>query len=335
MASGKHRAVGSAAWLVVLLTACLSSGARASTAPSLEIRTEPLVDFYFMVRALAAGDGAVPEPLAESVQAARTLGAALPGPRAWGVLDGQAVRCRKASDLEAAFTRLPETFVASTGDTLHVLPQSLALAKTLEAAEPWFLETVWPEHARTLAAATDTLQELLLPREDACFHSVTAALAMGHPVVVIPVYLVAQAPPPGGVTLRGPTGAVSMVGVDGITGFDLVEVVLHEAIHALDVATAQEPTVLQRLRQSLQEGGVPRTDPRYRDIPHAVIFLQAAATVREVLDPEHRDYGETHGAYDRMKKTLAVVRPLWEARLEGSVPVEVAIRRIVKEVTGR
>jgi len=341
---GKTHAGGRAAVSAMLLTACLlgtgmvvpagASAPAGGPTPSLDLRTAPLVDLYFTVRALAAGDSAAPEALAGAVNAARSVAAALPGPRGWSLLDGQAVRCTQASDLDRAFTRLPDTFVASAGDTLRVRPQALVLAKTLEAAEPWFLESLWPRHEALLAAADDELEAGLVSREAACFRSVAAALNLGHPVLPLPVYLVVLAPPPGGETLRGPTGTVSVVGVSGLHGADLAEVVLHESIHALDVATAQEPTALQRLRQSLLEGGVPRTDPRYRDLPHALIFLQAAATVREVLDPDHRDYGETHGIYDRMQSAVDLVAPLWRARLEGKLPLEVALRRMVKEATG-
>lgn len=46
------------------------------------------------------------------------------------------------------------------------------------------------------------------------------------------------------------------------------------------------------MRQGLDAAGMPAGDRGHRDLPHTVMFVQAAETVRGTLDPEHVHYGE-------------------------------------------
>ncbi len=58
------------------------------------------------------------------------------------------------------------------------------------------------------------------------------------------------------------------------------------------------------------------------------MFVQAAGTVRKVLDPGHKDYGDTAGYYPKVPRATAVVRPAWEAYLRGEISRDAALERI-------
>ncbi len=316
--------------ILLALSAAGAAAAPSSADPSttLDLRVEPAVDLYFTVRTLAAGDAAPPPEMAEAVAGARSVGAALPAPRLWALVDGMALEGRTAAELAAPLDRFPGTFVASTGDTLRIGREVRALGEALAGVEPWFLAQLWPGHRKRLTEARDDLGRTLAAHQAACYPAVTRDLDMPDPGRPVPVYLVAEAPPPGGVTVRRRDGAAAVVAVEDFTGSTLAEVVLHESIHVLDVETAGEPTVLNRVRAGLLEAGAARSRPRYRDLPHALIFVEAAEVVRRILDPAHRDYGETHGAYDRMKDAIRIVRPAWRGRLDGTIDADEAVRRI-------
>jgi hypothetical protein len=65
------------------------------------------------------------------------------------------------------------------------------------------------------------------------------------------------------------------------------------------------------------------------DFVHTVMFVQAAGTVRRVLDPNHRDYGDVKGYYARVGRAAEVVVPAWRDYLDGRIDREAAVERIV------
>jgi hypothetical protein len=113
----------------------------------------------------------------------------------------------------------------------------------------------------------------------------------------------------------------------------LWEILLHELTHAFDLAAGDQDHALARLRTALETEGVERRDPRWRNLPHAVMFVQAGETVRRTLVPDHVHYGEVEGVYRRLPGAGDVVRPAWEAYLDGAATLDQAIRRIVTGVT--
>ena len=134
------------------------------------------------------------------------------------------------------------------------------------------------------------------------------------------------------IPMQGEEGAGCYVHVRASFGSasQLVETILHEATHALDVAG--ESDVLDQLRERLERAGIDRTDRLWRDVPHALIFVEAGEVVRRVVDPEHVHYGEAAGAYARIGEAGAVVRRVWTAHLDGEIELESALERIVAEV---
>jgi hypothetical protein len=75
---------------------------------------------------------------------------------------------------------------------------------------------------------------------------------------------------------------------------------------------------------------VPGADPQeVHDFVHTVMFVQAAGSVRRVLDPGHKDYGDVKGYYARVGRAGTVVVPAWRDYLDGKIDREAALARIV------
>jgi hypothetical protein len=65
------------------------------------------------------------------------------------------------------------------------------------------------------------------------------------------------------------------------------------------------------------------------DFVHTLMFVQAAGTVRRVLDPGHKDYGDVDGYYAKVPRAAAVVVPAWRDYLDGKISREAAVEKIV------
>jgi hypothetical protein len=115
----------------------------------------------------------------------------------------------------------------------------------------------------------------------------------------------------------------------------LYEVILHEATHALDVATANQPTVLNELRRRLAAVGLGPRMPVMRNVVHTLFFVQAGETVRRVVDPNHAHYGDTAGYYVKVPLAVAAVRPAWVDHLDGKVSRDEALDAIVSAVVAK
>ncbi|MEW6747254.1 MAG: hypothetical protein AB1486_31365 [Planctomycetota bacterium] len=295
----------------------------------LELRQSPLVDLHNYLRKLSeTRDAPPPEGFAEPAATVRAVGEKLGHVLAWGLLEPNLCQCETAGELEPLFAELPEE-ASFAGRPIALRAMALELAAALEETEAQFLEEVWPEHAKAVAAARDALEPVLAGKEAACLADMMEKLGMRDPVDTVPVYLVAESPWPGGVThRRRDGGGVCFIGIDRAAGWTgLLETVLHESLHAFDVKTNEQATVLQVLRSRLQEAGLGARD--VHDIVHTVMFAQAAATVQGLIDPAHRPYGEVSGYYRKVKRAAAIVLPVWKDYIDGKLSREQAIEGIV------
>jgi hypothetical protein len=295
------------------------------------IRCEPLVNLLF--QALAAADDpaiAAPEHLAGAVEAVRAMRKA--GIEDPGFLAGIVSECEAASEVAAAFARLPaeRPAVSGGGEPIPFRDLALDLARGLEAAEDQFLAVDWQARKAALEGASASLRNALdssSGSNDWRSHAMSS-LCMTSPQETVPVYLVTVAPDPGAVTYRTRAGGACFIGTADAVGSTLTEIVVHEVIHALDVSTAEEPTALSLLRDALAGRGIERGEPEFRDYPHLVVFIQAAESVRRTIDSAHRDYGETAGVYERLQPAAGAVRSAWLDYLEARATLEEAVERI-------
>jgi len=292
----------------------------------------PVVDLHFYVRAVAAGGRASGiEAFAPAVAAAQELHRALGrNTLAWGALEGLLPGCQSAADLAAAFGRAPETLELRGGGKVALRDGASKLAQALVQAEPAFQE-LWKEHVQRTRAARARWAESVGPKEAELLAFHLASLGMSDPRLAIPVFLVAEAPWPGAVTHLDDQGrGVCFVGMEGTEGSQLHETVLHEVTHALDVA-AGDASVLGELRKRLTAAGLTPRDPALRDVPHTLMFVQAAESVRRTVAPDHQDYGVVSAYYAR-EPTAELVRGFWTDHLAGKLTREEALDGIVTGV---
>ncbi len=302
------------------------------------LHTSPVVDLYFSVRAAAARPS-VSELFAPAVAAVRTIDRALGGsPLAWEPLDGRLSGCTTAADVKAAFGGIADSLGLDHGSTpggkeVELRAPALALADALVALEPAFLET-WKEHEAELAEARARWETKVGPKERALLDFHRTSLGMPDPKAELSVYLVTDAPWPGAETMLDTQGrGVSFVGVSFIAAgsapdSQFFEIVLHEVTHTLDVASG-EASVFGELRARLGAAGLDPRDRRLHDLPHTLMFVQAAESIRRVIDPAHVDYGEIQKVYARSGPGSEDLRGFWRDHLDGKLTRAEALDLIV------
>ncbi|MEP0848204.1 MAG: hypothetical protein HRF50_15445 [Phycisphaerae bacterium] len=310
-------------------TAPASQGAKEPT--RLAIHVNPLVDMHYYFRALAEqrDEAAIPEPFRGAVAALRTF-YSVTGPQVGSaMIEPVMMTCATAAELHDAVDKFPGRIQRRDGAPVPSRAPCRELSRAYMDVEQAFRTDIWPAHAKAIEAAQASLDRTLLPRADECLRFVLTSLAMLDPGIEIPVTLVAEAPFPQGFTYRRRNaGPACFVGVQDLEGSLLSEVVLHEAIHALDVATDGQPTVPVQLFEKLLAAGNRRGGPAHRDVPHTLIFVQAAETIRRVVDPAHQDYGDVRGYYAKVPEAVAAVRERWRECLDGKLPREQAVADI-------
>ena len=295
--------------MLLLLAILLTQGAPPVT---LDVQIRPFVDLYFSQRASPVAGEATPSV---AVQLALSM------------VDAAAVGCESADAFLRACESLPES-VERAGQTIPVRDLALPLARRLVSMlkeNPQDLSTL--AH-RSLDPKRQTI-DAAFKKYPRLVASALESLEIANPASTVPVVIVSTMPAPGAATYRDANGrAVSVVGTGSLDGSDLVETVLHESLHAVDAMSSKDVTALNKLRTALTDAGVaPRTAA---DCVHAVIFAQAAATVRRVVDPAHVPVGaKPGGAYGRMSKPAQESVAIWTAHCDGTIDTSTAVARIV------
>lgn len=306
--------------------------------PRLVFRTSPALDLYHWVRALGSARPPVEpeEPLAEAVQAARELHLQLESFLNFGLIDGRLGDCRSVREIQERLAELPESWARPLpgGSTREVPLRALAtrLARSLAAVEEHWLEQVWPAHEERLAARREQLEaQLGGERGGALYRELCTRMRMQARELCVPVVLVSRAPWPGAVTFRDAQGAgICIVGIEGLSESLLAEVVVHESIHALDLATADQETLLMALRRALEKAGLDPRGRRVQDSAHALFFVFAEELVRRRLDPEHVAYGEREGVYARLDAPVEATRALVRELLDGALATDDFLAALVE-----
>ncbi len=322
--------------LVALFSAVLAplrAGAQEAAlagATRIAFRESPAVALYFHVRAAAeGGDSAQAAELVPAIEAARELARALGGDfLAWGALEGLLSGVETVADIEAAFARAPETLELRGGTKVVLRAGAQKLAAALVRGESAFQEPLGSLHER-LASARALWDAAVGAKEGELLAFHLKSLGMRDPELAIPVYLVGAAPWPGAVTHLDDAGrGVCFVSVERTSGSLFLETVLHEATHALDVATGGA-SALGELERKLQASGLDPRDRGLRDLPHALMFVQSAESIRRMIDPTHHDYGEVEKVYERFGAGAESARGFWRDHLDGKLSRAEALDAIV------
>lgn len=327
------------AFLVTVTILLLSAPARAQdgqpvsplasdrvVASTIDIQTSELLSLHMLVRAGAAGAD-VPECVRPAVEAMKAAGDEVQ----WAVTDALFATAKSPEAAREVLAAMVGRFREDVG------PKVLAYVDALAQVEPAFRGEVWPGHEARIAEARAGLEAALGAHGPSCIARLCELLGMTDPGKAIPVYLVVDAPAPGGFTaLSRQHGALCIVSIDAHQGSTLVEAVLHEAIHALDTHTRQQqpPTVLQLLRKALADAGIAPTDARMRDVAHTLIFAAAAHVTRTSVDASHVAYGEAGGYYAKVPEAAAVVLPAWGRYVAGETDAAGMVAEIVGSVKG-
>ncbi|MFO0982451.1 MAG: hypothetical protein U1E76_12075 [Planctomycetota bacterium] len=297
--------------------------ARADDGPHLDLRIEAMVDLYYWVRKVAGANEAPPRLAGfdDAVSAVGELRSHLKSLLDWGVLEASAEDWRSSSEMARAWQQLDESLRAPAAH----------LARALGQIEAAFRKDVWPGHRELLAAAAKEVEARLIDKESECFAYMGDKLEIHLGDLEVPVYLVAEAPWPQGFThVREGGSGVCFVGLNGAQHTQFLETILHEATHALDVASTG--SVFDDLRTQLEHAGVPRTSRVWHDAPHTLMFIQAGETIRRIVDPGHQHYGDVAGYYPKVKRIAEVERAAWLAYLDGNTTRAEAVRTIVAQL---
>jgi hypothetical protein len=306
----------------------------------LDLRISPVFDLYYFVRRHATSDAQKIEGLdasPEALAAMRELHKEFGGwfTPTWSMIDANLMPCQTAADAVREFSDIPET-VNFRGKSYRAREPATRLARALRAAEPQFLQTIWPAHKAAVEEAAARLARTVRPKERDFLAFFARHLRTAAPRAPHPVYLVAEAQYPGAFTNYTRTTAVSIVAVKRFAGTLLEENVLHEAIHSLEVAERDAPpaapgggSIFAELRERLRRAGVGERD--LQDAAHLVLFVTAAEATRQLIDPAHKHYGDVMNVYTRLPRAAPVV-PVWRDYLEGKLTRERALDLMLERV---
>ena len=310
--------------------------ASAATGTKLELRLSPIIDLHFFARRVAAGDDIAPalDGFNRVLETQQALAETLGGPRAWLMFDHNFLDCDTAADLLEEFRLIPESTMIR-GRTVNVREAAVAYGESLASIEPAWLGEHWPARKASITAAQARIAPLLEKNESAYLAFMIRSLAMDDPRATIPVYLVADAPFPGASTsaTMDDKPVCFVATSSGGEGTLMLETILHEATHGLDILTRGEPTALNRLRLQLAEAGIPQLDPRFRDAWHTIMFINTGETVRRVVDPEHVHYGDAEKYYEKVPDVTRIERPIWIDHLDGKLTLDQTIEKLTAELS--
>lgn len=305
----------------------------------LNLKVAPFPSFYFQVRNRAAGLAPV-EPMLQS-----TVDAYLPVQNevgAWGGFwrfDLPGMLSSSPAQFGQWFAEMPESIPGRRGGVVPLKAPGEAMASAMADAFPAYVADAWPRQRARLEAAVAALEQDFMPRHREALSYMLKSLGIADPSVSVDAYLVPAAHPPGASTYRAKGSAVMVLSVDELLAegrpSDLEETLLHEACHALDVASRGEEDAFTRLRNILAERGV--TGSPLRDVPHMIMFVQSEETMRRLFNPGHVAYGDTWRGdiaplYERSGKRATVVRREWRSYLDGAQTMTAALQAIADEL---
>jgi len=317
-----------------------SATASGSVESAIELNVSPVVDMHFWLKSMIRKDaGEVPEPFRQTVQMLRAYDrkSRVDGP-GWAAIETNLGGCKTVKRMRENLAGLPETsrFAGPPGaGPVPLREPTVTVADAYREIEPIYLRDHWPDRKARLDERLRDIRADFMPKMPACVAYMLEHLGIDDPEVTIPVYLVVDMPWPGARTLRRHRGdGICFVSInrDELAGSLLYETILHEATHALDIAAGGDD-VFDAIRTKLDQAGLSRDHDAARNVPHTVMFVQAAETIRRIVDPKHEHYGVVSKYYDRVSKPgLAVgdeVRDLWTRYLDGKMRRAEAVDRLV------
>lgn len=293
------------------------------------------VDLHHWVRSFVHDRAALapPEWLAQPIEHARALDAALPRFLGWSSCDLRVANSDSLDALAGDPIRPPRGF---SGDVEHLQRLWDAYAAALAEAAPAFQRDVWPARRAVLEAAAGRIGARVFADPSIAIRNFEA-LGLPTPSEPVRVVLVSRTGWPGAftyVSVDERVTGVCFVSVADEPDLRLAETLLHEMTHALDVQAGRDAkTVPNRIRAGLSRAGLERNDPRLRNAWHTIYFINSGETIRRAVDRAHTHYGDETGLYERIGAIASIQRAVWNRYLDGEIDVDEAVRRIVEEIT--
>ena len=317
--------------VVLLLLSVNFPHFKSSASPSdkrrLELKVKAFPDLYFYVYklALATDKQTNVEGLGPAIEAARQL------PFSLTPVELIAFRTENAAEAAKAFAQVAETYKMKSGEVVPFREKGVRFGQSLVEVEKHFMHDVWPQHKLLLDKALAHVELTLVPKEQQCFDYLTRHLGMETAEQVVPMYLVAEMPWPGGFTMWGKdaTRGVSVISVTAHQGSALNTTILHEAIHALDLETKGKGNVLVELEQRLLKAGFAADNAIVRNAPHLLVFIHSSETVRRHVDASYQPYGEGVFSRPALQSIMKVELPNWIDYLDGKISRDEALNRMV------
>jgi arylsulfatase A-like enzyme len=341
----------------VLIALLLSIAAQAAVSATveerteLEFRTSATLEYWMLTRTAAAGQ-APPLRVEGMVHAVEILRSAEEDGVVFDAL-GDAVFSQAGSMEEAAemFANIKQRSAEMQPDPTRPMPPNwredriatwtayeqaaLALAST----EASFRSIHWLSRQDRLEKFAVTLEAWYGDKQDTAIAFMLDGLGEEDPLRAIPVYLVTSMPSPGGWTVRtrsGPHCIVSLAdrGGDLRALGNLAEIVLHEALHALEEMTGEpgfDADTPNLLRRRLATRDLPVSSKRVaaraaiQQLPHAWIFAHTQATMQHVFATTAPGYAETNGIYARMGETAEFLARDWARHVDRQLAAGASI----------
>ncbi len=299
----------------------------------LDVRVNHLTALSNLIRKYSTSTDELPKDLdsfAQTVNLARQVSKEFGGwnSPAWSAIE---IAFSKLDSTSAAFKvagELPESITSRRGTKIPLRDGARRYADALMQVEGFYLKNIWPEHRAIIQEAEKYITQKFAPKEKEVFAYFTANLGIEDVQSQVPVFLVPAAPWPGGFTLWHSDERIIVISVEDHKGSTLLETLLHEAIHALDVESKGKNNVLVEVHNRLLKAGLTDQDQAVRHGPHWLVFIQAGETVRRFLDISHQHYGQE--LYIRLQRmSRSDVLAIWTAFLDGKLSRTDAVNEIV------
>lgn len=297
----------------------------------IQLQLNEWLDLHASVRfAIERGQAVEADLFQAAIDAGEQAEAAWGTSMVWGVIEGALAGADDAVGVREALRSLPKEYPLGPTKRVDLRDPAVSYGEALIAAHAESSEAGWRSHESVLRQVKAELQPILDRHWPAMVTMASTHLGLSLPVNPLLVYLVHDAPSPGGITVRTAKGPVCIVGVGKFGGSTRIEAIVHECLHVLDVNTAGPQSILNRLRAGMREGGLAPSHPMMRDLPHTLMFVESAECVRQVFEPGHVDYGDSAGYYARVGSAADIVRANWRTPFSSQEQLNRAVSEMVQ-----
>jgi len=205
------------------------------------------------------------------------------------------------------------------------------VAKVMDESRLDYERDVWPLGKQAAEGQISAFNSIPQERRDEAVDFILNSAGITKTPASVDILVIPRMAGKEGMTVRTQTGTRIVIGLGKYEGANFAEVVLHEATHVFDTA-AGEDSLFGKLRTALTAAKRPAFE--IEQVPHVCIFMLAAEATRRLIDPAHKDVGETFGAYSRGLGPLrAIVSPELDKRVAGQ-SVDQTVANIVSALVG-